>query len=215
MRELIKVVDSKYISEQASLVMEYADIDFNRKSQMEFARISIIAEAELFQWGLHAAENRGQVKDWLREGAPINGLALIEYGDGHGHLETPLLTALIDERLDAAAALIKSGADVDAPNSILFPTGGGFAHTTLHMVARRGLVDGVKMLIAAGANVNRRTTMGTTALHFAAELDHVEVVKLLIRAGANKNVREFPDGMEGIGNRPVDGAGPKSRSLLS
>lgn len=113
-------------------------------------------------------------------------------------------------------ALIDNGADVDAPNAIVFPNGSVLNHTTLLMLAQRGDESGVARLIDAGADVNRRTSLGSTSLHFAAGKDNLNMVTMLLRAGANPHVREFdPDRSGGLGDLPVDQAGLRTHHLLS
>ncbi|MGO4593137.1 ankyrin repeat domain-containing protein [Leifsonia sp. 2TAF2] len=167
------------------------------------------------QWGLYAEDTRQGVGYWLRQGAPLNGLARIEYDDDIAHWETPLLTACVDGRSHAVEALLAHGADPDAANAIVFPGKQVLNHTALHTVCQRGLVDVAKRLIAAGADVNRRTTLGTTPLHFGAGKDHVELVQLLLNAGADPKAREFDTERPGQwGGTPMDQAGPRTRPLF-
>lgn len=166
-------------------------------------------------WGLHGAGSWGNINEWIKAGAPIDGLQSVEYGDGLSHWETPLLTALIDSRLEVAKQLIKAGASVDAPCAITFPDGFILNHTALHMVAQRGLNAAAIMLIQVGADVNCRTSGGTTALHFAAGKDNEVLVKALLSAGADPHMREFNDDIPGgWGESPIDQAGPNTRRIL-
>lgn len=210
--------DTNVADERARIIRQYSSIDSAVAGQRAFASLSLISEGAASaggQWGLHAAVHPLEVVKWLSNGAPINGVARIEYGDNLVHWETPLLTAFIDGHLEVAEALIEIGADVEAPNMVSFPNGSGFAHTSLHMLAQRGDNSGVARLIKAGADVNRRTTLGTTPLHFAAGEDNPELVEMLLRAGANRNVREFNTDQPGsLGDLPVEKAGPRTRSLL-
>lgn len=61
----------------------------------------------------------------------------------------------------------------------------------LHWVATCGEMEAVKLLIAAGANVNAQNNNGTTLLKVAAMHGMNELVKLLIAAGADPNVRNI------------------------
>jgi hypothetical protein len=197
-------------SKRTRLIGTYASLDAARAAQRRFDSMSLASE--LFsgtgQWGLHHAANGPDVQYFLRQGAPINGVKLIEWGDGHQHWETPMLTAFVDGRLDVARALIDRGADVDAPNSIVLPSGGGFAHTTLHMLVTSGKASHATALIAAGADVNRQTTLGWTPLHFAAQNDDVEMVRVLVRAGADPNIVDLD------GDSPERLAGLRTSALL-
>lgn len=209
---------SDYASQRAAVMRQYASLDAAVAAQRRFASRSLISEgwaARGEQWGLHAVNSRQEVAQLLQQGAPIDGVARIEYGDGHQHMETPLLTALVDGRLEAVAALLDHGANVDAPNALMSPPGGGFGHTALHTMATRGDDAAVARLISARANVNSRTTLGRTALHFAAVEDSARIVELLLKAGADPRVREFnTDVPGGLGDRPVDQAGWVTRRLF-
>lgn len=202
-----------------AIVRQYSSIERAKADQRAFAADSLVGEllhALGEQQWLHAADSSQEVAEYLRLGAPINGVAKIDYDDELVHWETPLVTALIDGRVGVAIALIRSGADLDAPNAIIFPNGGGMGHTALHMMAQRGDDSGAALLISAGADVNRRTTAGTTPLHFAAGKDNAQLVGALLRAGADPEVREFDDTRPGgLGDSPYDQAGPKTRIILA
>ncbi|GAA4714630.1 Ankyrin repeat [Promicromonospora umidemergens] len=192
------------------LMVEYASLDAARVEQQAFVSRSLVSElgAREGSYGLHYVETAAEVQLLLRQGAPINGSALIEYGDPIQHWETPLLTALVDERRVVARELIRSGADVDAPNAAIFLGGGGFGHSALHMMIERRDHDGVQLLISAGADVNRQTTLGSTPLYFAASVDDPDLVRVLLNAGARPQIRDLE------GKFPAETAGPRTRHLL-
>ncbi|XP_037318825.2 caskin-2-like isoform X3 [Pungitius pungitius] len=60
--------------------------------------------------------------------------------------------------------------------------------TPLHLAARNGHKDIIKLLLKAGIDINRGTKAGT-CLHEAALYGKTEVVRLLLDAGINVNVR--------------------------
>ncbi|MFQ5937799.1 MAG: ankyrin repeat domain-containing protein [Acidiferrobacterales bacterium] len=64
---------------------------------------------------------------------------------------------------------------------------GGALADPLHDAARKGDLDQVKQLIAAGANVNAKDKNGITPLHSAAVGNHREVAQALIASGADVN----------------------------
>ena len=57
----------------------------------------------------------------------------------------------------------------------------------LRLTANEGLVETVRALVEAGAEVNHADNEGLTALHGAAAYGHVEVTKALLEAGAEVN----------------------------
>jgi ankyrin repeat protein len=60
--------------------------------------------------------------------------------------------------------------------------------SALHVLARRDDVEGARLLIAAGADVNARGDMGCTPLHVAVEQNNVALATILINAGARSDV---------------------------
>ena len=76
----------------------------------------------------------------------------------------------------AVAALVRAGADVDAPG----PAG----ETALHRAASKGNAHHVAVLLAAGATVDAHNERGDTPLHAAASARNEAVVTALVGAGA-------------------------------
>ncbi|KAM9336799.1 caskin-2 [Symphorus nematophorus] len=103
--------------------------------------------------------------------------------------KTPLDLACEFGRLKVAQLLLSSnmvaallegegGPDnLDAPST-----------TPLHLAARNGHKDIIKLLLKAGIDINRATKAGTS-LHEAALYGKTEVVRLLLDAGINVNIR--------------------------
>ena len=66
--------------------------------------------------------------------------------------------------------------------------------TALHYAVNRGVVnipqnlEIVKMLIEAGADINKLTNLGRTPMRFAVTSGHTEATKILIDAGADLNI---------------------------
>jgi ankyrin repeat protein len=114
--------------------------------------------------------------------ALAKGLPVGEYVFGSNREYTPLLYA-VDNNGGAAvvAALIASGADVNAPVQ------DSYRATPLGLAARRGSLPVVQQLLAAGADVNYSGPGDVTPLSFATgnkTLVHRAVTKALLKAGA-------------------------------
>jgi ankyrin repeat protein len=62
--------------------------------------------------------------------------------------------------------------------------------TALMRAADRNATDVIRLLVAAGADMNATDDDGQTALHYAALCDHEEAAGLLVSCGANP---DFPD----------------------
>jgi len=92
---------------------------------------------------------------------------------------SPLIDAVKQNDAQAVRALIKSGADVRAPE--------GDGATALHWAAYRDSVDVVRMLLDAGASANAANDLGVTPLHLAAANGNTAILNLLIdkRAAVN------------------------------
>jgi ankyrin repeat protein len=88
---------------------------------------------------------------------------------------------------DAVRALLKDGADVNAPQ--------GDGMTALHWAAERGDLDLTNLLVYGGANVAAVTRIGKyTALHIAARSGSATVVKALVDAKADVDAASDPSG---------------------
>src|SRR5918993_3102435 len=94
---------------------------------------------------------------------------------------TPLGLGVENGNPAIVAALLERGADARAE------TGG---QTALHIAARTGSADIVRLLLDAGAAVDARESwQSATPLMVAASGRHARVIKMLIDAGADPNAR--------------------------
>ncbi|HWF10765.1 MAG TPA: ankyrin repeat domain-containing protein [Bryobacteraceae bacterium] len=115
---------------------------------------------------------------------------------------TPLLQAAIDGNAAIIEALLKAGADPNAPLT-------KSNDTALMMAARTGKIEAVKVLLDHGAKVNAKESWGdTTALMWAVAQKHSGLAKMLIEHGADVNARtKFVPSASGRGfegTTPVD-----------
>ncbi|XP_066521936.1 caskin-2 [Hoplias malabaricus] len=143
----------------------------------------------------------------LRAGASVNGASQdgqipLHLAAQYGHYEvsemllqhqsnpcmvnkakkTPLDLACEFGRLKVAQLLLNSNMVV----ALL--EGNGRDNTPLHLAARNGHKDIIRLLLKAGIDINRTTKAGTS-LHEAALYGKTEVVKLLLDAGIDVNIR--------------------------
>lgn len=99
---------------------------------------------------------------------------------GSGSVETMLVTPLIKaakhRNLVALNDAIRSGADLNEPDSQ--------GWTPLFHAAAKGWTVGMKTIIRAGADVNHGRENGFTALFAAVISGHLEAVETLLEAGA-------------------------------
>ncbi len=89
-----------------------------------------------------------------------------------------------DDFKELLTLLIQAGAEIDG----ISPYKSG-KRAALHYAVCNGLVDIVKLLIEAGADVNKMSDWGTP-LYLAAKGGHTIMVKLLIEAGAKVNMQQ-------------------------
>ena len=80
---------------------------------------------------------------------------------------------------DALAALIAAGAD---PNAVPLDNKGT---TPVSVAARHGDAATLKVLVDAGADVEKSNISGSSPLYLAAQEGHAEAIELLIAAGAD------------------------------
>lgn len=61
--------------------------------------------------------------------------------------------------------------------------------TLLHLAARTGAIDDIRVLVDAGADVNMAGDLGNTPLHQAVMMGQTESVKILLKLGAKTKLR--------------------------
>ncbi|KAI8626725.1 hypothetical protein F5Y19DRAFT_466225 [Xylariaceae sp. FL1651] len=97
--------------------------------------------------------------------------------------------------------LIGSGVALDAPGS-------RYGGTALHGAVYRMHTPAVKLLLEAGADVNKADFLQSSPLHTAAALGDIGIVKLLLRFSANT------EAVDAMGKRPVDWACRSGQMLI-
>ena len=66
--------------------------------------------------------------------------------------------------------------------------------TALHVAAREGHEDVVKLLVSSGAEVNLQDEDDYSPLHYACMEGHIAVATILLGSGANAKARADEDG---------------------
>lgn len=95
--------------------------------------------------------------------------------------------------------VLKSLSDVMFPadagdHSVAIDSVGYDGDTPLHVLAWQNDLEGLQLLLAAGANVNAQGEMNETPLHIALTQSNVPMIQALLKAGARDDIRcEFGD----------------------
>ena len=127
-----------------------------------------------------ASENLELVRLFLKHGADPD----VEVDDGYTCLLTAIESETGDDPTQIVAELIRAGANIHA--------NGINGWTPLHMAAARGQFEKARLLIEAGADVNRRKEIDgeETPLMEAAFVGHPATVILLLEHGADPSMRD-------------------------
>ncbi|HPQ39725.1 MAG TPA: ankyrin repeat domain-containing protein [bacterium] len=96
--------------------------------------------------------------------------------------DPPLIAAIEQGNVKVVKELLKSGADIEATNSL--------GRTSLACAAWMGQREIAEILIAAGAEVNSRDRMQNVPLLGALWQSHPEIAEMLVKHGADVNVRD-------------------------
>jgi ankyrin repeat protein len=94
------------------------------------------------------------------------------------HGQTALMWAVAEQHREVAQVLIEHGADVHAHSETFTP---------LLFAAREGDLDTVRLLLAAGSNVNETASDGSSVLVVATVRDHAALAQFLLDQGADAN----------------------------
>jgi ankyrin repeat protein len=136
---------------------------------------------------------------------------LIDFGasmspEGEGNWTSPIETALVFGKHDAAQALVRRGAPVqslaaaaglgriDDVKKMLPKSDAHDRHRALALAAQNGHADAVQALLDAGEDPNRFNPPGTHShtppIHQAVAAGHLNVVKLLVDRGARLDIQD-------------------------
>ncbi|NXI95725.1 ASB3 protein, partial [Psophia crepitans] len=123
--------------------------------------------------GLAAREgNVTMLRKLLKQGYSI------DVPDNRGWV--PIHEAAAHDSSECLRLLVHAAPSEDYINSKTFE-----GMCALHLSARHGSLESVRVLLEAGADPNEVTTEATTALFLAVENGHTDVVKFLLQHGAN------------------------------
>ena len=121
--------------------------------------------------------------------------------------DSPVADAAMRGDVEAVRTLVKSGADVNAPQ--------GDGTTALHWAAENGDVPMAQMLIYAGANVHAVTRIGAyTPLHLASKVGQARAMAILLEAGSDLNAPTSSGGAMAIHLAAASGSADAVKVLI-
>jgi ankyrin repeat protein len=128
--------------------------------------------------------------------------------------QTALMWAVLENHPAVVRLLLANGADINARTAVSVPegevqflrpnqaSGAGITRqralpspsgmmTPLLYAAREGNIEMAKLLLAAGANIDRVSANGTSPINIAVLNNHIELAKYLIEKGADPNLADY------------------------
>ena len=151
------------------------------EKNIEVMRVLLKAGADVNATSTYETALTNCVKNGTEEGL----LLLIKHGanvrpnNNVNHIDPPVLIAVGTGSTKKIRILLVNGADMNA-----VARSNGF--TPLMEAAEFGKLNAAKMLVAVGADLNRRNRFGDTALSLATKQNHLEIAKLLRDAGVKR-----------------------------
>ena len=144
------------------------------------------------------------VRDWILAGNSANNVV----GNGKN---PPLTIAVIWQAANSTKTILNLGADIEQRNE--------FTKTSLIIASSLGWLEGVKLLLAAGANANAANDRGYSALFETVNdrtKERLEILRLLIKSGADVNAALLPNERvkHGWGNVLMNAARNGSPAML-
>ena len=91
---------------------------------------------------------------------------------------TPLMVCMNIKRIDFMVKLLNKGVKID--NKTIKTE-----QNALHIGAEYGFLEGVKLLLEKGADIDNKTKDGSTAFYLSVKNNHPKIVKLLLEKGAD------------------------------
>lgn len=98
-------------------------------------------------------------------------------------LNTALINAFENGKFMLVKRLIERGADIDVVINL-------DGYTLLHKAVQDNYVDGIRILVEHGANIES-SAAGQMPLHIAAKKNHLECIKVLIELGADVGAKDY------------------------
>ena len=142
-------------------------------------------------WALFLVRDHDQydvLKCLIKNGANINARVLSEEG-----CLTPLLRAVIWNKIDLVKLVIEHGADINCPIFWDWPSDSddpmSHSSTPLQIAISKGRIEIAEFLIQSGADLNIQNDDGMTALHYAIEEKNGDLIQALITNGADTEAR--------------------------
>jgi ankyrin repeat protein len=170
----VKKVEAVLLRHQARAAADYSDEDVFRTLVSESLEVARMAESALLWWLRDTEQHIFLIENWsllLCQRSLESFLKLqCKRSDG-GHL------AAIMERCRNRNLLRIDANERDENGET----------PLIALAARGGSADDVRLLVAAGADMEAVAGNGRSAIHWASRQGHADVVKALARAGANCN----------------------------
>jgi ankyrin repeat protein len=171
--------------------LDIRDLDYDRSGEQHSDRTAALAMiTALLDRGAQVNARIAEVPPIRRWILPISDISWVDFTG-----QTPFLRAALAGDITVMRLLLERGADPNIPTfsnttALMAAAGVNWSVGQTYTESKDGWMEGVKLCLEKGADVNAVNTMGFTALTGAVNRASDDIVEFLVKHGARMDVKD-------------------------